>query len=159
MQSQDCVLETDASIHGLGTVLSQEGDDGLLHPVVYTSRSLLKPEANYSITELEILTVVWVVMYFHCYLYGCSITVFTVHLAVKAVLETPNPTDKHARWWTCVYGSGVNSGHDPVPSQQVCNSNADALARSPQVVVGQDEAQVSHIQTSLPRTSLQAEPS
>ena len=54
-------------IRGLGAVLSQEGDDGLLHPVAYTSCSLSKSEANYSITELETLAVVWVVMYFHCY--------------------------------------------------------------------------------------------
>ena len=81
-------------IHGLGAVLSQEGDDGLLHPVAYTSCSLSKSEANYSITQLEILTVVWAVMYFHCYLYGCSVTVFTDHSAVKVVLETPSPTGK-----------------------------------------------------------------
>ena len=158
MQSQDCVLETDASIHGLGTVLSQEGDDGLLHPVVYTSCSLLKPEANYSITELEILTVVWVVMYFHCYLYGCSITVFTDHLAVKAVLETPNPTDKHARWWTRVYGSGVNSVtilyH---PSKCVI-----PMPMHLRIVLKSSLARMKHkclTSRPLPRTSLQAEPS
>ena len=42
------VLETDASIHGLGDILSQKQPDGLLHPVAYASRALLPAERNYS---------------------------------------------------------------------------------------------------------------
>ena len=38
------VLETDASIEGLGAVLSQTQEDGLLHPVAYASRSLTPAE-------------------------------------------------------------------------------------------------------------------
>ena len=45
------VLETDASLRGLGAVLSQK--DGLLHPVSYATRSLFSPEKNYSISELQ----------------------------------------------------------------------------------------------------------
>ena len=41
------VLETDASIKGLGTVLSQSQDDGKLHPVPYASRALTPAEKNY----------------------------------------------------------------------------------------------------------------
>ena len=81
----------------------------MLHPVACASHSLSKPEANYSITKLQTLAVVWAVTYFHCYLYGCNVTVFTDHTAVKAVLETPNPSGKRTRWWNHVYGSGVNS--------------------------------------------------
>ena len=58
---KDFILETDASIQGIGAVLSQVQDDGLIHPVAYASCSLSKPEANYSITELETLAVVWAV--------------------------------------------------------------------------------------------------
>ena len=59
-------------------------------------------------------------------------TVYTDHSAVKAILETPSPSGKHARWWSRVYGSGVKSvqiiyraGKD--------NANADALSRNPQL--------------------------
>ena len=62
-----------------------------MYPVVYASCSLSNSKANYSITELETLAVVWAVMYFHCYLYRRSVTVFTDHSAVKAVLETLAP--------------------------------------------------------------------
>ena len=43
------------------------------------------------------------VTHFRAYLYGSKFIVS----AVKAVLEAPNPSGKHARWWTHVYGSGV----------------------------------------------------
>ena len=126
---KDFVLETDASIQGLGTVLSQKQIDGLLHPVAYASRSLSGPEANYSITELETLAVVWAITYFHSYLYSRKVTVFTGHSAVKAVLETPNPSGKHARWWTRVYGMGVKSVKI-IHRSGKNNANADALSRS-----------------------------
>jgi hypothetical protein len=85
-------LETDTSINGIGAVLSQEQDDCRLHPIAYASRLLSSAERNYSITELETLAVVWAVTHFHSYLYGHSVTILTDHTAVKAVLETPNPS-------------------------------------------------------------------
>ena len=103
----DFTLETDASVLGLGVILSQTKADGRLHPVAYASRALNKSEKNYSITELETLAVVWAISHFHSYLYGNKVTILTDHSAVKAILETPNPTGKHARWWTRVYGRGV----------------------------------------------------
>ncbi len=49
---------------------------------------------------------------------------------MKAVLETPNSSGKHARWWTKVYGSGVGEVRIVYRSGK-SNSNADALSRSP----------------------------
>ena len=76
--------------------------------VAYTSHALSPQEKRHVITELESLTVVWAVNHFHAYLYGHDV-VFTDHSAVKAVLETPNPSGKHARWWSKVFGSGVRN--------------------------------------------------
>ena len=101
------VLQTDASILGLGAVLSQKQSDNGLHPVAFASRLLSKAERNYSVTELETLAVVWAVLHFHACLYGHKITVYTDHSAVRAVLGTPSPNGKHARWWTRVFGSGI----------------------------------------------------
>ena len=102
--TKDFTLETDASIQGLGAVLSQVQEDGKLHPVAFASRALNPSEKNYSVTKLETVAVVWAITHFHSHLYGNKVTVLTDHSAVKAVLETPNPTSKHARWWTRVYG-------------------------------------------------------
>ena len=158
---KDFTLETDASTLGLGAILSQVQTDGRLHPVAYASRALSPQEANYSITELETLAVVWAITYFHTYLYGHSVTVYTDHTAVKAVLETPNPSAKHARWWTRVYGAGVKNVIIVYRSGRT-NLPADALSRSPQGGApdrgpGQDEIQVSSV-TSDVTSLLQAEP-
>ena len=126
---KDFVLETDASIQGLGAVLSQH-TDGKLHPVAYASRALSKPEKNYGITELETLAVVWAITHYRHCLYGRSVTVYTDHSAVKAVLETPNPSGKHARWWNKVYGSGISKVHIVYRSGKD-NKCADALSRDP----------------------------
>ena len=127
----DFTFETDASIQGLGAILSQPQPDGKLHPVAYASRALNKAEKNYNITELETLAVVWAISHFHSYLYGNRVTVLTDHSAVKAILETPNPTGKHARWWTKVYGRGVKEVVIKYRAGRE-NAGADALSRSPQ---------------------------
>ena len=149
-------LETNASIHGLGAVLSQKQPDGRIHPVAYASRGLTPAERNYGITELETLAVVWAFSHFNHFLYGNTVTVYTDHTSVKAVLESPNPTAKHARWWTKVYGGGVRE-------VKLCyragreNKSADALSRSPvlpppQVGTVDGEVQVASVSSaSLPR--------
>jgi len=58
---KDFTLETDASKLGLGAILSQYQEDGKLHPVAYASQSV---SANYSITDLETLAVVWAFTHF-----------------------------------------------------------------------------------------------
>ena len=145
-------LETDASILGLGAVLSQKQIDQKLHPVAYASRALNPTEKNYSVTELETLAVVWAITHFRSYLYGGVVTVITDHSAVKPVLEAPNPTGKHARWWTQVYGRGIKSVNIIYRAGRE-NKSADALSRSPVSPapshgIGQDEAQVAALTTT-----------
>ena len=124
------LLETDASIKGLGAILSQKQSDSQVHPVAYASRALSPPEKNYGVTELETLAVVWAVQHFNAYLYGHEVTVFTDHSAVKAILQAPNLSGKHARWWLRVFGSGVKK-IDIVYRPGRENSKADALSRNP----------------------------
>jgi hypothetical protein len=158
---RDFFLETDASIDGIGAVLSQSQEDGCRHLVAFASRSLSTAEHNYGITDLETLAVVWTVTHFRCYLYGHAVTVYTDHSAVLAVLKTPNPTGRHARWWIRVYGSGIKSIkiiYKPGKS----NMNADVLSRcpvadAPKEGIAESEVQVAVVQTqpSLPETSIQ----
>ena len=41
------------------------------------------------------------------YDYGHDVLMYTDHSAVRAVLETPIASGKHARWWSKVYSSGL----------------------------------------------------
>ena len=56
---EEFIVETDASILGIGAVLAQKQQDGHVHPVAYASRTLNPHEQNYAITELETLALVW----------------------------------------------------------------------------------------------------
>ena len=67
-----------------------------MHPIAYASRSVSVTEANYRITDLETLAVVWAVTHFRYYLYEHNVTIITDHAAVKAILGAPNLTGKHA---------------------------------------------------------------
>ena len=149
---KDFILETDASIMGLGAVLSQRQADGLPHPIAFASRALAPAEHNYGITDLETLAVVWALSHFHYYLYGHKVQVITDHTAVKAILDSPNPSGRHARWWTRVFGQGIKevtiihrAGKD--------NLAADALSRNPHEKppsegIGEDEVQVAVVNLS-----------
>lgn len=86
----------------LGAVLSQAQQDGKLRLIAYASHSFTTQERNNSVTELETLAVVRAMSHYHCYLFGYTVKVYTDHSVVKAVLNSPNPTGKHARWWTRV---------------------------------------------------------
>ena len=123
-------IQTDASIKGLGAVLSQRQSNGWLHPVAYASRALSPPEKNYGVTELETLAVVWAMQHFNAYLYGHEVTIITDHSAVKAILQTPSLNGKHARWWLKVFGSGVKK-IDIVYRPGRENLKADVLSRNP----------------------------
>ena len=127
---KESVLETDASIKGLGAVLSQRQDDNRLHPIAYASRALNNAQKNYGITELETLAVVWSITHFHPYLYGHSVTILTDHSAVKSVLGAPTLSGKHARWWTRVYGRGIKEIEIQFRSKRE-NVVADSLSRCP----------------------------
>ena len=62
---REFILETGASMQGIGAVLGQHQDDKKLHPVAYTSRALSTAEKHYGITELETLAVLWAISHFH----------------------------------------------------------------------------------------------
>ena len=133
--SKPFVLETDASISGLGAVLSQRQEEGSTRPIAYASRSLLKHEQNYGITELEGLGVVWAVKHFRPYLYGHFCEVYTDHEALKSLLNTPQPSGKLARWGMAIQELNLKILH----RSGRANANADALSRSPLPLADTDQ--------------------
>ena len=51
---------------------------------------------------------------------------------MKAILRAPSPSEKHAQWWTKVYGSGMKNLQIIYWTGKE-NSNTDALSRNPQL--------------------------
>ena len=79
--SQPFILETDASLKGLGAVLSQKGKDGEVRIIAYASQSLRPSERSmrdYSSAKIELMALKWSVCEkFKDYLLGSKFTVFT----------------------------------------------------------------------------------
>lgn len=120
------MLEYNASILGLGAILSQLQDYGKPHPISYVSHALSNSEKIYLITEITD----------HL---GCCLGDIALQLqplwslcdwAVKAVVETPSLSGKHTRWWMKVHSRGVKDVHIVYRAGKE-NVNADALSRSP----------------------------
>ncbi|XP_041362042.1 uncharacterized protein K02A2.6-like [Gigantopelta aegis] len=76
------VLQCDASQHGLGACLMQEGK-----PVAYASRSLNTTECNYAQIEKELLAIVFGVEKFETYLFGRSFTVESDHKPLESIFK------------------------------------------------------------------------
>ena len=82
-------IEIDASKKGIGVVLmkpdpsvqntSKTSIPSNLRPVYYASKTLTETESNYSNIEREMLGVVFSVLHFKHFTYGCHITVITDH--------------------------------------------------------------------------------
>lgn len=80
--SVEAVLECDASQHGLGICLMQNGQ-----PVDYASRSLTETECNYVQMEKELLAIVFGVEKFESYLYGRKFKKETDHKPLESILK------------------------------------------------------------------------
>ena len=90
--SREFILEIDASLNGLGTVLSQQGKDGQIHVIAYASHSLCPSERSmciYSSAKLEQLVLKWAVMEkFRDYLLGLRFQVYMDNNLLTYVMES-----------------------------------------------------------------------
>ena len=130
--SKPFILETDASLKGLGAVLSQKGDDNEIRVVTYASRSLRPSEKSmrdYSSAKIELMALKWSVCdKFKDYLLGSKFTVFTDNNPL-CYIKSSKLGAAQIRWlselalydFDIVYRTGKS------------NLVADALSRRPEV--------------------------
>lgn len=146
--SSQFILETDASLQGLGAVLSQE-QNGKRVVLAYASRALKRHEKNmqnYSSLKLELLALKWAIAEkFRELLIGVDFVVFTdnsplshLHTSVKlGATETRWMADLAAFNFKVKFRSGRS------------NRNADALSRMPFLTEEQGCSQVQQMVAEL----------
>ena len=79
---KETVLQTDASIKGLGACLLQEEK-----PVYFASKALTETQRGYDVIEVESFAVMWAVEKFHHFLYRCHFTHETDQKPLEAILS------------------------------------------------------------------------
>ena len=99
------LLETDASIEGLGAVLSQKQDEGHYHPIAYTSHGLKGGELKYHSSKLEFLALKWAMTdQFREYLQYQPFLVRTDNNPLTYVMMTNNLDTVGHRWVATMAG-------------------------------------------------------
>lgn len=135
--SRPFVLSTDASLDGIGAVLSQVGEgESRARPIAFASKSLTQSQRNYPAHRLEFLALKWAVCdKFSHWLKGHTFSVLTDNNPLTHILTKPKLDCCEQRWVAKLASYDFDIKY--VPGQQ--NVVADALSRVPFVksTVGQ----------------------
>ncbi|KAF8050606.1 hypothetical protein N665_1927s0001 [Sinapis alba] len=130
---QPYMVYTDASITGLGCVLTQHGK-----VIAYASRQLKKHEGNYPTHELEMAAVVFALKIWRSYLYGAKVQILTDHKSLKYIFTQPELNLRQRRWMEFVADYDLEIAYHPGKANLV----ADALSRRRAEVSAEKEADV-----------------
>eukprot|EP00112_Aurelia_sp_Birch-Aquarium-sp1_P026606 Seg9547.2 transcript_id=Seg9547.2/GoldUCD/mRNA.D3Y31 product="Retrovirus-related Pol polyprotein from transposon 412" pseudo=true protein_id=Seg9547.2/GoldUCD/D3Y31 len=95
--------------------------------ISYASRAFSSVEKNWTATEKEAYAVVWVLQYFHPYVYGVKVTVYSDHKALQWLLGIKHPNGKLACWILKLEQYDYTIFHTPDTQMQ----HVDALSRAP----------------------------
>ena len=122
------ILDTDASHHAIGAVLSQV-QAGEKRVIAYASRTYSKANLNYCTTRKELLAVVHFVKQFKQYLLQREFFIRTDHDALTWLQRTPHIIGQQARWQNACKNSTLRSstglGHDTVMRTHYRDGPAD----------------------------------
>ena len=125
------VVETDASILGMGAVLAQdftyEHPESKVvgthrHPIAFVSRATKDSEKRYSAFLLELVCVKWALEKFHKYIFGRELELVTDCQALAGILSNQKVSAAHARWREFILGHDiVKFTHRPGRLHQACD--------------------------------------
>jgi hypothetical protein len=114
------VVECDASSHGFGAVLIQEG-----HPIAFFSRPVAPRHHALAAYERELIGLVQAVRHWRPYLWGRRFTVRTDHYSLKYLLDQRLATIPQHHWVGKLLGFDFSVEYKPGAT----NAVADALSR------------------------------
>ena len=127
--SQSFELHTDASVYGLGAVLSQRINDEE-KVIAYASKSLNKAQQNYTVSDRECLAIIWGIRHYRSYLLGKKFELFTDHSALQFINTMRLNRDLSGR--LARYQMFLQEYEfEPHYRKGELNANADALSRDP----------------------------
>ncbi len=118
---------TNASALGLGAVLMQCNVRGRNYVIAYATRVLNAAKANYSVTHLETVIVVWLLKHFKDIVPGYPITIYTDHAAVIELFKGKNLKCRLARWHCTIQEFAPKFKYFPGRANAVV---VDALSRN-----------------------------
>ena len=145
------ILDTDASGFAISGVLSQCDDENKEHPVSYYSRTLSRPERNYSTTRRELLAVLDSLQHFRIYLVGHHFLLRTDHASIKWLTNFKDATGQNARWQERLAEFEYEIQHRPGRF----HSNADTLSRLCADKVNVEEANAVDVEPAFLPPTLQ----
>ena len=120
------IIDTDASLWGIGSVLSQE-QEGVEKVIAFASKTLNSAQQNYCTTKRKLLAVVTFMRYFNHYLLGRKFIIRTDHAPLVWLRNFKEPEGMIARWISIIETFDYELRYRPGRQHQ----NADALSRKP----------------------------
>ena len=139
-------VETDASEHAIGGILSQE-QDGKWKPIAFLSRTMQAAEQNYEIYDKELLAIVEALAKWRQYLLDAAepFEVWTDHKNLKYFREPHKLNGRQAQWYLKLQDYDFKLKHIPGKT----NTKADILSRKDQVNTKEDNKDVQLLKNEI----------
>ena len=120
-------INTDASGRAIGGVLMQTNREGETHIVSTASRVLTETERRFSVTEQELLAIVFALSKFRTYIFGCKVYLRTDNKALSFLSKCALTSNRIARWVMQIQEYDLHIQH----IKGTENFLADTISRNP----------------------------